>query len=198
MSPITHFIGSWLIAAATVDNPRDRRLVTLAGILPDADGLGMVVDVIKSLTSGHEMAFQYYQKYHHLWLHGWPGAVVVAALLTCFARQRLRVAVLCLFVFHLHLLCDLLGSRGPSPADLWPICFGEPIFRHPIWFWKGQWRLDGWQNTIVSLVVLALALWVALKRGNSFVEFFSTRADKVFVGVLRKWRGCLSLEKPTS
>lgn len=39
MSPIAHFMGSWLVAAATLDKPRDRRLVTLAGILPDADGL---------------------------------------------------------------------------------------------------------------------------------------------------------------
>ena len=35
MSPFTHFVGSWLIASATTDNPRDRKLVTLAGILPD-------------------------------------------------------------------------------------------------------------------------------------------------------------------
>ena len=35
MAPITHFLASWIIAAKTTDNPRDCRLVTLAGILPD-------------------------------------------------------------------------------------------------------------------------------------------------------------------
>jgi len=191
MSPITHFIGSWLVAAATVDNPRDRRLVTLAGILPDADGLGLVADVVIGLTSGKEMTFQYYQKFHHLWLHGWPGAVLIALVLASFAKQRARVAWWCLVTFHLHLLCDLLGSRGPSPADLWPICYSEPLFRHPVWIWKGQWRLDGWQNQCVFFVVFVATLWLASKRGYSFVEVFSRRLDSVFVAVLRKWRANL-------
>ena len=66
MSPGAHFIGSLLVASVTTDSPRDRRLVTLAGILPDLDGLGMVVDVAKSLISGQETTFHYYQKFHHL------------------------------------------------------------------------------------------------------------------------------------
>ncbi len=188
MSPLTHFIGSWLVASVTVNNARDRRLVTLAGIIPDADGVGMVVDVVKSLVTRQELTFQYYQRFHHLWLHGWPGALLVALLLGSFGRQRLRVGLWCLVVFHLHLLCDLAGSRGPSSADLWPICYGEPLFRHPIWFWKGQWKLDGWQNQSISVVLFALMLWVAAKRGYSCVEVFSSRLDTVFVGTLQKWR----------
>jgi len=188
VSPITHFIGSWLIASATTNNPRDRKLVTLAGVLPDADGLGIIADVVKGAISGEEISFAHYQHYHHLLLHGWPGAIAVSLLLACFARKRVRVIGLCLLTFHLHLLCDLLGSRGPSPADLWPISYSEPLFRHPIWFWKGQWKLDGWQNQTLFVVVFALSLWLAVKQGYSFVEVFSRRGDAVFVDVLRKWR----------
>ena len=188
MSPITHFIGSWLVAAAAADNPRDRRLVTLAGILPDADGFGLVVDVIKSFASGQDPTYFYYQKYHHLWLHGWPAALLIACSLACFAHRRWRVAFWCVVTFHLHLLCDLLGSRGPSPADLWPICYSEPLFRHPIWFWTGQWRLDGWQNQLSFVVVFATSLWVAVNRGHFFVEVFNRRLNAIFVGVLCKWR----------
>ena len=93
MSPIAHLIGSWLVAAATMDNPRDRRLVTLAGILPDADGLGMVADVTKHLVTGQELNFLYYQKFHHFWLHGWPGALLIAGILASFTNQRWRVAL---------------------------------------------------------------------------------------------------------
>lgn len=188
MSPLTHFIGSWLIASATTNNPRDRALVTLAGILPDADGLGVIPDVLGSWISAKECTFHYYQTYHHLLLHGWPGAIVISALLAIFARQRWRVLLLCQLTFHLHLACDLLGSRGPDPGDLWPICYSEPLFRHPIWFWKHQWRLDGWQNKTVFLVVFVASLAVAVKKGCSFVEIFSYRADAVFVRVLRKWQ----------
>src|SRR5829696_1185974 len=114
MSPITHFLGSWLVATATTTNARDRKLVTLAGILPDLDGLGMIADVVNSLISGKESSFHYYQHYHHYLLHGWPGALLVTTLLVWFAGQRWRVAVLCLLMFHLHLVCDLIGSRGPT------------------------------------------------------------------------------------
>ena len=187
MSPLTHFVGSWLIASATTDNSRDRKLVTLAGVLPDADGLGAIADVVGSMITGKENTFQYYQQYHHLLLHGWPGAIVVSALLTCFARQRMQVAVMCLVVFHLHLLCDLIGSRGPGPNDLWPICYSEPLFRHPIWFWKGQWKLDGWQNQTIFVVIFGASLLVAVKKGYSFVEILGSRLDSVFVKVLQQW-----------
>lgn len=189
MSPAAHLVGSWLIAAGTTNNPRDRKLVTLAGVIPDADGLGIVIDATKAMLSGEPATFHYYQQYHHLLLHGWPGAVAIAALLTCFARQRWRVLLLCLLVVHLHLVCDLIGSRGPSQADLWPISYGEPLFRHPIWIWKGQWRLDGWQNQTVFLILFASALVVAIKRGYSLVELLGHRLDSAVVGVLQKWWG---------
>jgi hypothetical protein len=187
VSPVVHFIGSWLVASAVTDNPRDRKLVTLAGILPDADGLGIVADVVGSMISGKENTFHYYQQYHHLLLHGWPGAVVVSLLLACFAQKKSQVLCWCLVVFHLHLLCDLVGSRGPEVGDLWPICYSEPVFRHPIWFWKDQWKLDGWQNQIIFIILFIASLWLAVKRGCSFVEVISRRLDSVFVKVIQKW-----------
>jgi len=39
MNPETHLLASWVIGAKTTDNAHDCRLVALAGILPDADGL---------------------------------------------------------------------------------------------------------------------------------------------------------------
>jgi inner membrane protein len=191
MSPLTHLVGSWLVAVATTNNPRDRKLVTLAGVLPDADGLGVVPDVVSSWVSGKECTFYFYQTYHHLLLHGWPGAILISVILAFFARQKWRVLLLCLLTFHLHLVCDLIGSRGPSVGDLWPICYSEPIFRHPIWFWKHQWKLDGWQNQTIFITVFLASLWVATKKGFSFFEVFSSKADKIFVGVLLKWRSRL-------
>ena len=79
MSPLMHFVGSWLVAVATTNNPRDRTLVTLAGVLPDADGLGIVVDVAGSLIFGKESTFSYYQTYHHSLLHGFMPAHVSSA-----------------------------------------------------------------------------------------------------------------------
>src|SRR6266404_1142913 len=102
MSPETHLLASWLIAAKTTNNPRDCRLVTLAGILPDADGLGLLADFFNGSFRHRETS--YYGDYHHWYLHGVVGGILIAALLACFARQRRRVALLALIVFHLHLL----------------------------------------------------------------------------------------------
>jgi hypothetical protein len=187
MSPLTHLVGSWLIASAATNNPRDRKLVTWAGVLPDADGLGVIPDVVGSSISGKECTFYYYQTYHHLLMHGWPAAMVVSILFALYAQQRPRVLLLCLLTFHLHLLCDLIGSRGPTPGDLWPICYSEPLFRHPIWFWKYQWKLDGWQNQTIFVAIFSASLWLAVKRGYSFVEVINSRLDAIFVGVLQKW-----------
>jgi|ERR1051325_420670 hypothetical protein len=197
MSPVAHFLGSWLIATATTNNPRDRKLVTLAGILPDADGLGLIADIAGSMLSGKEKTFYYYQQYHHYLLHGWPGAILVAALLVCFARARWRVMLLCLLTFHLHLVCDLLGSRGPTAGDLWPICYSEPVFRHPVFFWKGQWRLDGWQNRIICVGLFLAELCLAPGRGYSCVEVFTRKADAVFVSTLKTWRSRLRRPRPS-
>ena len=179
------------MASAVTKTPRDRKLITLAGILPDVDGLGMVADFAKGMFSGEPTTYHFYHKFHHLLGHGWPAALVICGLLAGFATKRFRVFGFCLLTFHLHLFCDLLGSRGPSAADLWPICYGEPLFRHPIWFWTGQWRLDGWQNQIIFVLIFFASLWQAVRLGNSFVEVFSRKGDDVFVRVLKKWFAAL-------
>lgn len=189
MSPLTHLFGSWVIGAKATDNPRDCHLVALAGFLPDADGLGLVLDLANSALGRKPTHF--YASYHHYLLHGAFGAIVITLVLTCFAKQRWRVAILALIVFHLHLLCDFIGSRGPSPEDLWPIFYFGPFDKDPMWIWKGQWRLDGWQNKLVFLFVFVWAIKLTLARGHSVVGIFNRRADAVVVRVLRGWWAAL-------
>ena len=190
MSPETHLLASWIIAAKTTDNPRDCRLVTLAGILPDADGLGLIVDIAARHLAGKHT--HYYAQYHHYLLHGALGGILIAAVLAGFARHRWRVALLALLVFHLHLLCDFVGSRGPAPEDLWPIFYFGPFDRDPMWVWKGQLRLDGWFNRCLATALFLWSLWLPVSLGHSVVGIFNRRADQVFVGVLRKWHAALA------
>jgi inner membrane protein len=186
MSPEAHLFASWIVAVKTTDNPHDCRLVALAGILPDADGLGLLVDVANHAL-GRPATFLY-PEYHHYLLHGAWGAVLVALGLAGFARDRGRVFLLALVTFHLHLLCDFVGSRGPSPNDLWPIYYLGPLSHHPLWQWTGQWRLDGWQNKLVFLGLFVWAWRLTLARGHSVVGVFNRRADAVVVKVLRGWQ----------
>ena len=185
MAPETYLLASWIIAAKTTDNPRDCRLVTLAGILPDVDGLGLFVDFVTEVLGVKQTHL--YGEYHHYLLHGALGSILITALVTCFARHRLRVALLALLVFHLHLVLDFVGSRGPSPADLWPIYYLGPFTQNPMWVCKGQLRLDGWFNRYFSAALFLWSLWLAVTLGHSLLGVFSQRADRVFIGVLPKW-----------
>jgi inner membrane protein len=103
MSPLTHLLASWIIAVKTTDNVRDQRLVTLAGVVPDLDGLGLLLDLANGANTTGK--FYYYQQYHHLLTHGLPAAVVCSLLMAAVARRRWRVLGLTFLTFHLHLLC---------------------------------------------------------------------------------------------
>jgi inner membrane protein len=190
MSPLTHLLASWIVAVKTTDNPRDRRLVTLAGVAPDLDGLGIFIDIANGGFARNKL--HYYPEYHHWLTHGLPGALVCSVLMAALARRRCRVFWLALLTFHLHLFCDLIGSRGPDRNDIWPIYYLGPITHHPNWFWRHQWRLDGWQNMVITFVLLGWSFWLAIRHGDSFVGVFNRRADAIFVGVLRKWREAVS------
>jgi len=179
-------MASWVVAAKTTDNLRDRRLVALAGILPDLDGAGMLVDFARqALHRGDD--FFYYQRYHHFLLHGILGAVLIGLGLMCFAQRRGRVFLLAFLMAHLHFVCDLLGSRGPTPLDFWPIHYLAPFTYEWTWIWKHQWALDAWPNRILTLALLAWCLALAVRTGDSVVGVFHRRADEVFVAVVRGW-----------
>lgn len=190
MNPETHLLISWVIGAKATDNARDCRLVALAGILPDADGLGLIVDMISQAFGGKRTSL--YAHYHHYLLHGIFGAALVTLAFTFFAQKKWRVALLALLVFHLHIFCDLIGSRGPAREDLWPIFYLGPFDKDPMWIWKGQWPLDAWPNRLVSIAMFACALWLPVRLGYSVVGVFNQRLDRIFVATLRKWHGALT------
>ena len=187
MSPITHLFASWLVAVKTTADPRDCRLVALAGLAPDLDGMPIVVDIANRVIN-HTEGFPLYFKYHHWYGHGIFAAVLISAALAYFARDRWRVFGLAFLVFHLHLLCDLLGSRGPGPDDVWPIVYLGPFSHRWSFTWSGQWWLEGWQNRLITVALLMPVLWMASTREDSVVGVLNRKADAVFTKTMRKWR----------
>jgi hypothetical protein len=65
-----------------------------------------------------------------------------------------------------------------------------------MWVWEHQWRLDGWQNQVITIALLIWATALALKKGHSFVGVISARFDAVFVSVLRKWKSQIAARRP--
>ena len=184
MSPVTHLLSSWLVANAASgdkDSRRDRAAVTLAGVAPDADGLGFFVE---ALTKGTERELLWFSDYHHVLGHNIGFCLLVTALALAVAKRRVRTALLVLASFHLHLLCDIVGARGPD-GHQWPVPYLLPFSDAWRIVWSGQWALNAWPNWVITMCALTATLYFARRRGFSPLEVVSKRADAGFVAALR-------------
>jgi len=187
MSPITHLLASWSLAEGSAVDRRDRALITWCGVLPDADGAGVAADLVNRLLGRPETAW--YLGFHHQFLHGLIGAVLLAVLAAGFAKRRLRVLLWGFGMVHIHLVCDLLGSRGPEPADIWPIHYLAPVSAKWTLYWQHQWSLDGWQNVLATALLIAFAVQRTISAGRSPVSLFSQRAHLAVTVALRsRWQ----------
>jgi len=180
MSPVTHFLTGWVFANCTKLDRRERALVTLASVAPDIDGLGIIPELL-TRNSAHPLLW--FTLYHHS-LHTLAFAVLVAAVAFALARQRWKTGFLALVSFHLHLLEDVLGSRGPDGYQ-WPIPYLKPFSHSWQLTWRGEWALNAWPNAAITAVLLLTTLWLAWRRGFSPLEMISAKADAALVGALR-------------
>jgi inner membrane protein len=181
MSPVTHFFTGWVLANSASLSRRERALVTLACVVPDVDGLGIVAEY---LTRNSRHPLEWFSNYHHS-LHSLPFAVVVASVSFALATQRWKTAGLAFLSFHIHLFEDLLGSRGPDGYQ-WPISYFMPFSRACELSWRGQWALNAWPNFALTIVLLMMTFYLAWARGFSPLEMVSLKADAAFVAALRR------------
>ena len=182
MSPVSHFLIGWVVANSATLNHRERAAVTIAGIIPDIDGLGLIAEVA---TRNSSRPLMWWSEYHHVLGHNIGFCLLVTAAGFALATRRWLAAALVCLSFHLHLLCDLVGARGPD-GDQWPIPYLSPFSAVWQWTWSGQWALNAWPNLLITALALGVTLRLAWKRGYSPLELVSTRADKVFVETLRR------------
>ena len=185
MNPASHFLISWTVANTADISRRDRVLVTLCGVIPDIDGVGIIAELLTENTS---MPLIWYSKYHHVLGHNLGLGLLLAAVVFSLSLRRWVSAVLALIAFHLHLLGDIVGSRGPDGYQ-WPIPYFFPFSTDWTLTWVGQWELNAWPNILVTLLLLALTLYIAWKRGRSPLEMISRKADTALVAGLRKRLG---------
>jgi len=101
-----------------------------------------------------------------------------------FSTRRWVTSSLVLLSFHVHLLGDLLGSRGPDGYQ-WPIPYLLPFSDAWPWVWSGQWQLNAWPNFAFTFVSGFFMFYLAWRRGVSPLEMVSAKANDAFVATLR-------------
>src|SRR5438093_153842 len=142
MSPVTHLLIGWITANAVKLDRRERVVVTIAGVIPDLDGVGIVGEI---LTRNSDRPLTWFSDYHHLLGHNLGFCLLVTLAAFLIASHRWKTAALACLSFHLHLFCDLIGARGPD-LHQWPIPYLLPFSSAWQWTWSGQWPLNGWPN----------------------------------------------------
>jgi inner membrane protein len=203
MSPVTHFFAGWLLAAVspsglpTMLTRKEKALVVVAAVAPDVDGLGIIPELLTRHTS-HPLLW--FSQYHHS-LHTLAFALVCTLAAYIIAgplnhstfgpsihgtpSHPALTALLVLISFHLHLLCDLIGARGPD-GDQWPIPYLKPFSNSIQLTWHGQWALNGWQNFVITGLFLLTTLWFAWKYASSPLELVSEPANLAVTQALRQ------------
>jgi inner membrane protein len=197
MSPVTHFFTGWLVASVSSAplTRREKILVVAAAIAPDLDGLGLVPELL-TRNSAHPLLW--FSLYHHS-LHTLAFALVFTFAAFLIVRHSSNstglnhpsstrpwlTAGLVFISFHLHLLCDLLGARGPDGYQ-WPIPYLKPFSNAMELTWHGQWVLNGWQNFLFTGLLLLTTLWLAWRNGSSPLELISPAANQAFIHTLRQ------------
>lgn len=184
MNPVTHFLISSNIAELGDLEKRDAILVTAGGVIADIDGFGGVVDLLSAKTQvfSHSVL---YEKYHHILCHNITFCAVCLLVVLFFARRKLLAGALFVLTFHIHLLCDIIGSGGTYGYN-WPIPYLYPFSMSPQLEWSGQWALASWQNAVITLVFMITTIYIARKKGQSFIGWISEKADKAFISTIRK------------
>ncbi|MGO8752092.1 MAG: metal-dependent hydrolase [Thermoguttaceae bacterium] len=185
MNPITHLLASWTLAENSGSDSRDTALIAWAGVAPDLDGLGALVDGVNGIVGRQTFL---YGTYHHFLLHGLFAALALPTVFCIWAHHRVRVFVWGFAAVHLHMLCDLVGSRGPDPEDIWPIPYLAPFSRLLTFEWSHQWPLNAWPNFVFTILLIGYVFVTAVRRGHSPLQLFSCRANEVFVNTARaRW-----------
>lgn len=139
-------------------------LIAWAGVVPDLDALTALASI------------EAYARWHHVLTHGLFAAIAFSALAAALARARTTVFALAFAAFHLHLLCDFLGSGRE-----WGITYLYPLSVHETFSPIG-WPLASWQNLAITAVALLACVYTSQRYGRSFLEACLPRSVDAAVG----------------
>jgi hypothetical protein len=87
MNPLTHLFISWSVANVDSLERRDRLMVTVGGLLPDVDAVG----IIPELISGGKI--DWYSRYHHILAHNFMPCVLGLIAVILIARKKIPTKV---------------------------------------------------------------------------------------------------------
>ena len=169
MSPILHGMLAWLVAVMISKNVNDRRLIVIAGVIPDIDGIFILFDQAA------------YNTYHHTFGHSLVFGIMVALVASFLSSDKTKVAIAALGAFSLHLFSDIIGSNWAiqpfCPISEWAV--GNPAFLTNVIIYD---IINPGTFFIAFFIIAAIAFF----KGFTPFEFLSEKLDNKLVEILIK------------
>jgi len=181
MNIITHALIGWSAGVRLSQQGKDIALVTAASMIPDVDGVGAVIDIFNG------GAAEYFTQYHHKFGHCFLFCLLLMPIVYWLSHRNLRLSAWFVGIFHLHLICDIIGARGPDGYQ-WPIYYLWPFSEAGI-AWSGQWYINAWPNILLTCMLIFDFLRQAALIGFSPLFLVSRGADSILINTLRERLG---------
>ena len=177
VNTLHHLVYASAVASSVSRSRRERRLIMLAAILPDLDGLTFWSRELWELvhhTFGHNVFF--------------AGIVGAAALALGRAGRRARLAAWCVFsTIVLHYGLDLAISGTWPFRPFWPVSGFDANLGN---FVDDSARLDWWLRVPVQWTLVAIALLLLVRtwrrHGRTALELVSYKLDDLVAGYVAR------------
>ena len=182
MNIITHALIGWTFGQRFCPSRRDAGLVAVAAVIPDLDAVGAPLEV---LSRGTSWEVTWFSDFHHVLGHNVAAALVTVLVAAALSQHRLKTALFAALMFHVHLLGDIVGAKGPD-GEQWPIPYLYPFVRTWEITWSGQWEINAWPNLVLTILLLAYMFVLTRNCGYSFLWYLSEKGDRALVETIRQ------------
>jgi hypothetical protein len=165
MLPLVHGLLAWFLAVVILKNVNDRRLVIVAGVAPDLDGIFMLFNQ------------DLYYQFHHTFAHSYVFGIMMALTAGVLGIKKKKVFIVAVGTFSLHLITDIIGATW-AVYPLYPFS----NLGLTIGIYLSYDVIYQFINPPVLLLSLVTVICVAYFKEFSPVEFISEKLDKTIVG----------------
>lgn len=169
MSPIVHGMVAWLVAVLFAKQVNDRRLITIAGVVPDIDGIFILFD----RAAYHEL--------HHTFGHSILFGILVAIIAYALAKDRIKAFAGAIAAFSLHVISDVAVTN-------WSVAVLSPLSDYRLYLYQDP-SLVAVVYPAIFFVCFGLILFTAYRRRISPLEFISEKWDRYVLGKLIPEKG---------
>lgn len=173
INTIDHIQVGWICGHLGDFDRRERRILMLASLAPDIDGLFLAAYWNPEL----------FNSLHHTFGHNLFYPVAIGAIAAAFARRRRgKMFLLGILMVLLHYIVDMLTAADWGIPFFWP--FSHVQYNIPYFLGVPDSSIEAWDfalkvivQWILKIAVLSGTVLIYIKHRRTFIELISSNLD---------------------